>query len=297
LIGVTTEATGFTGTGDLTGANSNLAALADNGGLTKTMEPLTGSDAIDAGVAAGSTFDQRGEARTVDDGGVPNEPTSDGTDIGAFETSVPCVLDCPDDITVPNDADVCGAVVTYTEPSGDTCGTVTCDHPSGSFFPVGTTLVTCTSSAGPTCNFNVTVNDAQGPTITVGGPITLWPPNHKYSTINVADLVTSVTDNCDSSVGVGSVVIASVSSDEPENSLGDGNTLNDIVIANDCKSVQLRSERIGSGNGRVYTITFQVTDGAGNVSTTTAKVRVPKAQNGTVAVDDGPSYTVLSSCQ
>src|SRR6185295_10926943 len=35
----------------------------------------------------------------------------------------------------------------------------------GSFFAVGNTSVTCTSSTGPTCSFNVTVNDTQAPTI------------------------------------------------------------------------------------------------------------------------------------
>jgi hypothetical protein len=296
LLGVTTEATGFTGTGDLTGANANLAALADNGGPTKTMEPLAGSDAIDAGVAAGATFDQRGEARTINDPGVPDEATSDGTDIGAFETEVPCILTCPSDIVVDNDAGVCSAVVTYTEPSGESCGTVTCDHPSGSTFPVGTTLVTCTSTAGPSCSFNVTVNDAEAPVITTGGSVALWPPNHTYRTINVTDLVTSVTDNCDSNVDVADVVITSVSSDEAENTPGDGNTTVDIVIAGNCKSVQLRSEREGGGNGRVYTIALRVTDASGNVSTATVKVTVPKSQNGAAAVDDGPSYTVSSSC-
>ena len=92
------------------------------------------------------------------------------------------------------------------------------------------------------------------------------------------------------------MTIASVSSDEPDNSGGDGNTINDIVIAGDCKSVQLRSERMGGGNGRVYTITFKVTDSSGNVSTATAKVTVPHSQNGAAAVDDGPAHTVLSSC-
>ncbi|HEX6728392.1 MAG TPA: choice-of-anchor Q domain-containing protein, partial [Pyrinomonadaceae bacterium] len=296
LLGVATEAIGFTGTGDLTGANPMLAALADNGGPTQTMEPLPGSDAIDAGVAAGSTFDQRGEPRTVDDPGVPNEATSDGTDIGAFETEVACILTCPTNIVAPNDVDQCGAIVTYTTPSGEGCGTVTCDKPSGSFFPVGTTLVTCTSTAGPSCSFNVTVNDTQAPTITVADPINLWPPNHQYNTIEVNDLVTSVSDNCDPNVGIGSVVITSVSSDEPENAGGDGNTNDDIVIAGDCKSVQPRAERVGSGNGRVYIITLKVTDTAGNVSTVTTKVTVPKSQNGAGAVDDGPSYSVLSSC-
>ncbi len=297
LLGVATEATGFTGTGDQTGANPMLAPLADNGGPTQTMEPLPGSPALDAGVAAGSTFDQRGLARTVDDPGVVNAPTSDGTDIGAFEAEVPCILTCPADITVSNDPDECGAIVNYTLTSEAGCGTVTCDHPSGSFFDVGETPVTCTSTAGPSCSFTVTVNDTEAPDITpTGQTITLWPPNHKYKTINVADLVASASDNCDSGVGLGSVRITSVTSDEPNNSAGDGNTTNDIVIAANCKSVQLRSERKGNSNGRVYTITFKVTDASGNTSTATAKVTVPHSQNGAAAVDDGPQYTVLSSC-
>jgi hypothetical protein len=53
---------------------------------------------------------------------------------------------------------------------------------------------------------------------------------------------------------------------------------------------------MGNGNGRVYTITFKVTDASGNVSTATAKVTVPKSQNGAAAVDDGPQHTVLSGC-
>jgi len=89
---------------------------------------------------------------------------------------------------------------------------------------------------------------------------------------------------------INSVVIAT--SDEPENSLGDGDTFNDIVIGAGCKSVQLRAERVGSGNGRVYTITFKVTDSSGNSTTATAKVTVPQSQNGSPAIDDGPHYTV-----
>jgi hypothetical protein len=297
LLGTATEATGFTGTGDLTGADPMLAALADNGGPTQTMALSPGSPAIDAGVAAGATFDQRGKPRTFDDPGVANAATSDGTDIGAFELQPTCSLTCPTDISVPNDTGLCGAVVDYTEPSGEGCGRVTCDHPSGSFFPVGTTLVTCTSSVGPTCSFQVTVNDTEAPVITTNGEaITLWPPNHKYETVEVSDLVASASDNCDASVNLSSVYISQVTSDETENGNGDGNTSNDIVIAADCRSVQLRSERSGNGNGRVYTITFKVTDASGNVSTATAIVTVPRSQNGSAAVDDGPHYTVLSGC-
>jgi hypothetical protein len=86
-----------------------------------------------------------------------------------------------------------------------------------------------------------------------------------------------------------------VTSDELENSGGDGNTLNDIVIAANCKSVQLRSERDGGGNGRVYTIFFKAVDSHGNVGTATARV-VVQHNPGQTAVDSGVHYTVVSSC-
>ncbi len=296
LLGNATEATGFTGAGDQTGADPLLLPLADNGGPTQTMALSPGSPAIDAGVAAGAAFDQRGRPRTYDDPGVADAATSDGTDIGAFELQPLCSLSCPADVEVSNDPDACGAFVDYTGPAGDGCGTVTCDHPSGSFFALGETTVTCTSTAGPSCSFTVTVNDTQAPDITTGGPVTLWPPNHKYATFNVSDLIASAVDNCDAGVGVGGVRITKVTSDEPDNSGGDGSTTNDIVIAADCKSVKLRSERTGNGNGRVYTVTLKVADASGNVGTATATVNVPHSQNGSPALDDGPHNTVLSGC-
>jgi hypothetical protein len=143
---------------------------------------------------------------------------------------------------------------------------------------------------------SITVNDTVPPVITLNGnSISLWPANHSYHTVNVSDLVASASDNFDPNVTLNSVVITQVTSDEVENGNGDGNTLNDIVIASDCKSVQLRAERDGNGDGRVYTVTFLVRDAAGNTTTATAKVTVPK-NNGGTAVDSGPHYTVGSTC-
>ena len=60
-----------------------------------------------------------------------------------------CTITCPATVTQSNDPNQCGAVVTYPAPTTTgTCGTVTCSPASGSFFPVGTTTVTCTASAG-----------------------------------------------------------------------------------------------------------------------------------------------------
>lgn len=217
--------------------------------------------------------------------------------------NTPPTITCPGNITVNAPVGSCSAVVNFTVSGSDNCSspTIVSSPASGSVFPVGTTTVTSTATdaAGnsQSCSFTVTVKDVTPPVITLNGQnITLWPPNHQYETVQVANLVASASDLCDPSINLGSVVIAKVTSDEPENSGGDGNTLNDIVIAANCKSVQLRSERIGGGNGRVYTITFKVTDASGNSSTATAKVTVPKSQNGASAVDNGPQYTVLSGC-
>lgn len=297
LISVSTEAVGFSGPGDKIGANPMLAALADNGGPTHTMALNVGSAAIDAGVAATATLDQRGRSRKFDDAGVANAVTSDATDIGAYERQPLCSLTCPADINVSNDRGKCGAIVTYKTPMGGSCGLVTCRPPSGTLFNVGETTVTCTSSPGPTCSFTVTVKDLQPPKITPKGTL-LWPPNHNYRTLTMTDLLVSVTDNCGRKLTIKDVKITKATSDEVEDAPGggDGHTSNDIVIAADCKSLQLRAERQGAGNGRVYTIHLKTSDTAGNTGTAMAKVTVPKVQNGSVAVDDGPQYTVTSGC-
>jgi len=114
----------------------------------------------------------------------------------------------------------------------------------------------------------------------------------------MSQLVASATDNCDGNV-TNNVVITSVSSDEPENAPGtsDGNTVNDIVIAGNCKSVQLRAERDDSGDGRVYTIHLKVVDSSGNVTTASRMVIVPVNQSsGGAILGPGPGYTVTSSC-
>ena len=171
LLGVATEAGGFGGAGDKINANPILAPLANNGGPTETMALQAGSAAIDAGVASGFSSDQRGLPRTFDDPGVANAATSDGTDIGAFERQPRqsrCDLCCPNNITVPSDRGRKGAFVKYEMPDAKGCGRVKCDPPSGSFFPLGVTIVTCHSEAGPECSFKVTV---KGPKITGVGPV------------------------------------------------------------------------------------------------------------------------------
>ncbi|HWO01841.1 MAG TPA: hypothetical protein VNS63_21480 [Blastocatellia bacterium] len=97
----------------------------------------------------------------------------------------------------------------------------------------------------------ITVEDTSPPTITLTtNVISLQPANHKYVTLNLSAFATAASDGCDSAIDISDVVISAVSSDEPENNgNGDGNTTNDIAIAADCKSVQLRAERADQLNG------------------------------------------------
>jgi hypothetical protein len=153
-----------------------------------------------------------------------------------------------------------------------------------------------TNSCGTATTTAATLTSCSAPVITLShSTLSMWPPNHKYNTFSVTDFVASATSNCFGNI-LSSVVIAGVTSDETENGNGDGNTANDIVIAANCKSVQLRSERDGGGDGRVYTITFRVTDAAGNVSTATATVTVPHSQNGSPAINSGVHYSVNGTC-
>jgi hypothetical protein len=186
------------------------------------------------------------------------------------------------------------------DPDGDqltyqwtwTGGTSTEEDPTFT-FPLGTHTVTLTVSDGETSATDIVgikVQDTIPPEITViSEPIVFWPPKHKYHTIEISDFITSVTDTCDSNVGIDDIVITSVSSDEPENAKGrgDGNTWNDIIIV-DSQTVKLREERQEDGNGRVYTINFEVTDASGNTATGSFQVWVPYTKNST-PIDDGVS--------
>jgi predicted extracellular nuclease len=114
----------------------------------------------------------------------------------------------------------------------------------------------------------VGICDAVPPEVEVGvSPDTLWPPNHKYVTV-------SATVDVFDATGDTTLTLVSVTSNEPDNGEGDGNTTDDIVILDDF-TFDLRAERSGDGDGRVYTITYEVTDGCGNSTVAEATVTVP----------------------
>lgn len=120
---------------------------------------------------------------------------------------------------------------------------------------------------------NVKVVDTTPPQLSVSvSPAKLGPPNHKLVTVK-ATIVAS--DTCDA---YPSIRLVSITSNEADNGLGDGDTAADIqgaAFGTDDREFQLRAERSGTGRGRVYTITYSATDDSGNTTVKQATVTVP----------------------
>jgi streptogramin lyase len=147
-----------------------------------------------------------------------------------------------------------------------------------------------------TCTAPVTVRDCEPPVIT-SSQVELWPPNHKLQSFTLSSCATAV-DTCQGPIDIDAAgTITAIYSDEPEDAKGsgDGNTSGDIVITGS-SSFKLRSERQGAGNGRVYNVSFGVSDAAGNVAIGNCRFVVPHDQSGQPAADDGPGagYVVIA---
>jgi len=145
------------------------------------------------------------------------------------------------------------------------------------FLPLGdTSVMFSTSDAsgnGGWCSADVSVVDTMAPSISVSvSPDTLFPPNHKWQEITAT---VTIDDTCDPNP---SVVLTSITSNEAGNGKGDGNTAVDIDGADfgtEDYSFLVRAERSGKGSGRIYTVTYTVTDGTGNATAASATVTVP----------------------
>ena len=124
-------------------------------------------------------------------------------------------IGCPNNISTNADAGQCAALLAFSpNVTGDPAPAVECKIgatviTSPHAFPVGTNTVSCTASnecGVDSCNFTVTVNDNQAPTITCPADVTVTNPPGESCASGVA-LGTPVTgDNC---------AVASVTSDAP----------------------------------------------------------------------------------
>lgn len=295
-----------------------LDPLQDNGGPTPTHALLPGSPAVDAADPAGCV-DENGDPLVVDQRGEPRPVDGDGNgtaicDIGSYEATT---SNFPPTAIAASDAPVecssfSGGLVTLD-------GSLSSDPNStpgtnddielfewfedfglpgevllgvGEILPLTLTVgsheitLRVTDQAGlfDTDTIDVAVTDTTPPEISVFlDPDILWPPNHRMVTItaeaNASDICSAPT-----------VVLQSISSDEPDDAPGggDGHTADDIQgadIGTADFGFLLRAERAAGGDGRTYTVTYSATDSAGNETEGSAEVFVPHHINPRGALD------------
>jgi hypothetical protein len=145
-----------------------------------------------------------------------------------------------------------------------------------------------------TCEATVVVVDVTPPEIDVAlDRYVLWPPNHKM--VDISSSI-EVWDNCDPNPVI---TLVSITSSEPDDTLGDGHHSPDIQGADfgtADSTFSLRAERMGLKLGRIYTIVYTATDFSGNTGTATVYVRVPHNQPGMAFAahgfsEDGTGFT------
>lgn len=117
-------------------------------------------------------------------------------------------------------------------------------------------------------------------------PDCLWPPNHQFANVEILGVTDLDGD-------LFTITVTGITSDEATaTDKGSGGAKH----APDASGVgtsmaSLRVERSGTGDGRVYAISFTADDGLGGIAQGTVFVRVPHDQSGECdAVDSGQNY-------
>ena len=219
-------------------------------------------------------------------------PTTATFDV-LVNTSTPAVTNQPPSVDAGMDQTVAcagtnGTLVqlsgTASDPDGDALSYSWADE-NGNV--VGLTAGVQVQVAAGMHTFTLTVDDGHGNTasdtvmVTVGDsmapslnlflmPTKLWPANHNMMEVTAA---LGASDSC----GAVSVTLDSITSNEADSGLGDGDLPNDIqgaAYGADDRSFRLRAERFGKG-GRVYTVRYIATDAAGNTTSVDGQVTVP----------------------
>jgi hypothetical protein len=120
------------------------------------------------------------------------------------------------------------------------------------------------------------VSDPNGNAIT--SPALLWPSNNKFVTVTLGGVTDADGDGL-------TLTITGIYQDEP---VGKGNSAPDgkgIGTA----TAELRAEKLGNGDGRVYHVSFTASDGHGGACTGLVRVTVPHDQ-AKPARDGGPLF-------
>ena len=121
--------------------------------------------------------------------------------------------------------------------------------------------------------------------VVLSGP-DLWPPNHTLHRF-------TASGGTDADGNALTTTITHVTQDEPLNGLGDGDTgpVDAMLVAGHPDQVDLRAERSGTADGRVYAVTVTVTDGSGGSCTTTLSTATVPHDLAHPAVNSGQAFS------
>ena len=142
-----------------------------------------------------------------------------------------------------------------------------------------TFAVTDADGASGQDSVRITVlNHAPDCTAAAPSPARLWPPNNKFVPVAIGGATDAEGDAL-------ALIITAIRQDEP---VGKGNSAPDGKGVG-AAAAELRAEKLGSGNGRFYHVSFTVSDGHGGACTGVVRVAVPHDQ-AKPPVDGGPLY-------
>jgi hypothetical protein len=297
-----------TATAESTGGTPVPGATVNFTILTGPNTGLTGTDTTDSNGEATFTYTDAGPLGTV------------GTDtiqasIGNLNSNIVEMIWEPNnqppvavDDAVSTDEDVAvtfSVVGNDTDPDGNldpatavatsspTNGTLV-DNGSGSFTytpnlnyngPDSFTYQVCdTDGVCDNATVLITVVPVNDPPVCVATPSksTLWPPKNKMVSISI----NGVTDPVEGDPVT--VTVTSIAQDETIGNSSDGSGVGS-------STANVRAQRDGGGNGRVYHISYTGDDGNGGICTGEVTVGVPHDQgNGSVPVDGGSLYDSVS---
>jgi HYR domain-containing protein/NHL repeat-containing protein len=270
---------------DITAAGGSSAVVHYSG--VSAIDNVDPSPAVSCSPASGSTFPL----------GVTTVACTavDAVGNSSSKSFTVTVVVAPPTITVPASMTVQatsahGAPVTYTATAVDAAHAVIpviCVPPSGSMFPLGATVVTCTATdAGhrtSTRTFIVTViHSVPICTGAVANPSSLWPPNHRLESVGVGGITSA-------DGGTIALTITSIFQDEPTNAIDNDDLAVDGFGVGTSRA-QVRVERSGKLDGRVYYIGFTASSGGASCTgTVTTSVPHDQGHHG-AAVGQGPLF-------
>ncbi|HEX8439394.1 HYR domain-containing protein [Archangium sp.] len=252
------------------------ASATDNCGPASVTQPEAVTLPLGSHTLSYSSTDASGNTATC-------APT-----VTVVDTQAPLVA-CPERIvaecTSRNSAYIDPGVAT----AFDSCTGAQVSGPTPDWYPLGTNTVryTAKDSSGneASCTSIIEVVDQRPPTVTVAPPAPFWPADQGFRTVRLEDCIT-VHDQCSGGLTQtgASASISCVSSDEPQSGAEP-----DVVFV-DATTVKVRADRSNGGDGRVYSLHFEVRDTAGNITRGICPVGVPLERNGAPVHDSGQAW-------